>query len=250
MYSLKEIQSEILEFIFSQESKQLPPSLKNNSLGGAGVCRNNVISELINSLRSIYPGIWKLIGDKCANGVARGYIQDKKNLVSRGDLNIWGSGFPLFLKSFKSTKNLLYLSDFASLEFIKHQASIAKNTPFISFDDMQSALNSEIENIKINFTPSLFLLKTQWPVDILEQVLNDPSSKNINLSPKKRFILAFKSKNNIHTFYLEKDRWKIIKNLARRKTLSESIPLGMNESAVTNFLHFLLSNELISKVVT
>ena len=75
----------------------------------------------------------------------------------------YGVEFPDFLAEFEHTKHLLYLRDVARLEWAFHQSSLADDAPNTDWSTLAQV--SDILRLKFLVTPSLSLVRSEFPID-------------------------------------------------------------------------------------
>lgn len=128
-----------------------------NSRERLAIYRNTIYANLKRTLKIIYPGIWSLIGDNCADQLAMMYCSDQANCPNSGCLDDWGKDFPDFIKTVEALQTLPYLSDYAEYEWNKQLAYLGVPT------------DQEI------------LLHSKYPLQKIEYLIENPDSANVDL---------------------------------------------------------------------
>ena len=174
MHSLKELQENLLQSIMGNNLS--PESIKqNNNIDIAdrlAVHRDTILENFISSLKITYPGVWKLIGNDCARGVALAYSHNLSNLKTRAEMNFFGDEFPEFLKNFESTNHLQYLHDFATLELLRSKSYGAINESCLSAEDMRDFFINGDEGGEFELNSSVYFLKSKFPLMNIQELLN------------------------------------------------------------------------------
>lgn len=254
MHNLKELQDNLLENIM--ENDLSPEFIKQN--GGIdtadrlGVHRDTILENFISSLKINYPGVWRLIGEDCARGVALAYSHDKDHLQNRENMNFFGDRFPEFLNNFASTRHLDYLPDFASLEWIRSRSYEAVNEEYLSAQDMQEFFINGDENGKLILNSSVYFLESKFPLENIQRLLDNPEIKELNLDDSSSHIIVCRVQGKIETLYLSKNQWQFLYNLNNGDAIGKAIECFSNEEAeeqLSIMIQLLLSKQMIKKIV-
>lgn len=216
------------------------------------VYRQTIFENMINALKITYPGIWKLLGDECANSVAYAYTKTAQNLPKTGCLDDFGGNFPEFLSTLEQLSELPYLKDYADYEWLKHLAYMATDSKSISPEDLMSIPEDEIDHVTFHFCPSVYLFHSKYPLFDIHEIVQDVSAKTITLNQEEAYGIISRKDNDIHTYWVAEDKWHFIKKLFEGATL-----LGSTEYAQTinhNFdlkeaIAFMLQAELAGKII-
>lgn len=129
--------------------------------GLMGIYQNSAIANITHSLLLTYPVIEKLLGNVFFTAMCKefAYITWPKS----GNMDDYGVEFPDFLAEFEHTKHLLYLRDVARLEWAFHQSSLADDAPNTDWSTLAQV--SDILRLKFLVTPSLSLVRSEFPID-------------------------------------------------------------------------------------
>lgn len=253
MHNLKELQENLLESIM--ENNLSSEFIKQN--GGIdtadrlGVHRDTILENFISSLKITYPGIWRLIGEDCARGVALAYSHDLDHLQNRENINSFGDRFPEFLSNFASTCHLDYLSDFAMLEWIRSRSYESVNEKFLSAQDMQEFFINGDENGKLILNSSVYFLKSKFPLGNIQRLLDDPEMKELNLDDSTEYIVVCRVQGKIETLYLSKNQWQFLYNLNNGDAIGKAIKCFSNEEVekeLSIMIQLLLSKQMVKEI--
>lgn len=179
------------------------------------IYRNTVVQNLTQALAITYPGIWKLLGEDCANQVARFYIKKTENLPRTGCLDDWGDGFIAHLSTQPQLGELLYLTDYACYEWLKHLSFCAPDIPSLAPDAI-AALITCTEDPQFEFHPSVYLIASDYRLDQIEAVLQEPQSKIYALENTGCYGIIMRTDSEINTLWVEKESWHYIRGLMNR----------------------------------
>jgi len=215
------------------------------------VHRRTILENFVNSLKITYPGIFQLLGEDCARGVALAYSHDISNIPSRGKISEFGVNFPDFLKKFPSTCDLIYLPDFARLEWLKNISSDAENEESLASGDLNSIEPDNLENSRFFFNSSVFFMQSDFPLAKIQDLLDHENSAGLELTPEASYILVYRVQNKVHTSYLGKADWYFLSSLDGGKTLAEAFDICENMGFKINLeeiFKFIFLQKLILKI--
>ena len=158
-----------------------------------GIYQNSAIANITHSLLLTYPVIEKLLGNVFFTAMCKefAYITWPKS----GNMDDYGVEFPDFLAEFEHTKHLLYLRDVARLEWAFHQSSLADDAPNTDWSTLAQV--SDILRLKFLVTPSLSLVRSEFPIDEIWHVNQEghSASSQVELANEQgdyTFIVLFR----------------------------------------------------------
>jgi hypothetical protein len=140
----------------------VPSGLRAGSAGRFDVHRNNMAAGLVDALRSTYPAVERLVGEAYFAAAARAYVHEDPP-QSPVLLN-YGSTFADFLESLPSADSVPYLGDVARLEWARLRALHAADAVPGSMQPLAGLDEEALETVRLELHPSLWLLRSQWPV--------------------------------------------------------------------------------------
>jgi hypothetical protein len=252
---LKDIQTQFYSTIMDNAESSLSTIIKPsrfNTEECLKVYRLNIFENLRKALEVTFPGVWKLLGDECANGLSYIFVRDIKNFPNTSVLDEWGESFPDFLSSHSSTKSLPYLRDYAYFEWLKHLSYFAEDMPYLSSQILETISEEIIDNIKFVFHPSVFLLKTDFPLDSIEVIIENPNSPSINLNKKLTYAIIGRCFDEVKTQWISESYWKFFNLLKNGCALRESYEGVLDSNAdfnLTEALIFLLGRNYIQSII-
>lgn len=253
MQNLKAIQNELMRFIFDGNSSDLSCIKNFSGISGAErfyICKNTVISNLLSSLKITYPGVINIIGAYSAEKVFNSYIHNTQYLKPRNQINNFGDEFPEFINSKNIIKTYPYLGDYAMLELLRSKSYHSPKKKYMKPEEIMDILQyKNIDNIKMCFNESTYILKTNWPLDLVQELINkNRNFKKYKIRPEAKHILIFSISGKVTTLYLTKKYWTVITKLMQGKTISESISENITETNLTEIIKLLFQNQLITKI--
>ena len=125
------------------------------------VYRNNVIVGLVNALRSAFPVVERIVGERFFQAMARAYAlaEPPRSPV----LMDYGTGFADFIAGFEPAASLPYLSDVARIERAWREAYHAEDAEPLTAADLAAVGADAISGLVLLLNPSLRVLRSQWP---------------------------------------------------------------------------------------
>ena len=213
---------------------------------------DTIFATLLNTLKDIFPGIWQLLGEDCARGVALAYSHNKNYLPKHGSLEFFGNKFPEFLANFPSTRSLVYIKDFARLEWLRYLSYRARYTDFMHAQHLPKIDFTTIDNLRIKFNESVFFINSKFPLSKIEDVAHDDNTDNITLSTAHSYGMIFGNNDKTYTLWLEENHYKITHLISEGKTLADAMSSIHDndhniEQLMTDVFSLMLNNNLITK---
>ncbi len=172
------------------------------------VYHNNYIYTLIDTLKSSYNCIFRLVGNDFFNYIAKKYI--KNNPQRQGYLQNYGDNFSSFIASVPECKNMPYLVDIALLERYYELCYHSNNTGF-DFAKLPVGFSKNINKYDkiLPFINDCYVLSSKYPIlDIWR--LNENSS-NLDLAKSCDNVLIYKYNDRVCVISLSKLDYKFIK---------------------------------------
>lgn len=219
---LTNLQRQFKNALFNHLDDDILFVLSKNSKQRFNVYRQTVIENLRRALEITYPGIWKLLGNECANNIAQLYFYNKSNLPISGCLDDWGEHFASFLEAIPSLQSLIYLKDYANYEWCK-QLSLAANVTFnLSIKTLENYSEEELEQLQFEFQPSVQLFHSNFPIQAIEAMLDNPDNLTVKLDQGKSFGIIVKIDNTVQTFWVKENEWAFLVLLKKDERLKEA----------------------------
>jgi hypothetical protein len=129
------------------------------------IYRNTSRSTLTTALRLAYPAVHRLVGEDFFAGAADAFITSEPPHTAW--LDVYGSGFPEFLRNFKPAASLTYLPDVARLERAVVRAIHAADVEPLA--PAQLAVVAACDHVRVCFSPhpSVSLVSSSYPADAI-----------------------------------------------------------------------------------
>lgn len=249
---LKNIQEQFLNVILNQSTDMTFVSSPQAD-ERINIYRQTILENIRNSLSIIYPGIWQLLGNQCADNLAKAFVMHFKQLPNSGCLDDFGSGFPDFINKIPELNHLYYLYDYANYEFKCHQLYAAVDSVSIDLTYLQHLSESHLDNLCLKFIEASALLSSNHPLDLIKDILGDDNISSIQLPNRPSFALLARVDNQLMTYWLEQDLWMFIHYLHHGMKLN--IALEKVNQKFSNFdlsfaLYFIFEKKLVQSCNT
>ena len=129
------------------------------------VYRNNVIVGFVNTLRSAFPVVERIVGADFFEAMARAYSLAEP--PSSPALMDYGASFADFIGRFAPAASLPYLADVARIERAWREAYHAADAEPLTAAGFAAADTGEIARLRLQLHPSLRLLRSAFPAQTI-----------------------------------------------------------------------------------
>lgn len=140
------------------------------------VYRNNRMVSLIDSLRSSYPAIHKLVGEEFFKASACAYIETQP--PTQPVMAEYGNGFGQFMLALPGTDRFPYLADVAELEWQYLQSFHAADATVLDVAALSAVAPESIMYVSMQCHPALHVIASQWPVGSIWSSCLDRNSQS------------------------------------------------------------------------
>lgn len=251
MQALEELQRTFYDAVFSKEPALDFVSSKYPS-ERFDTYRRTIFENMRNALSITFSGTWKLLGEECANSVAYAFCKIKNNQPFSGCLDDWGADFPKFLSAQEPLKTLPYLKDYATYEWLKHQAYCAKNVKAMSSASFATIPEEEIDDTCFVFIPSFAVFTSDFPIMDIHEIATNPDAKSIDLKSCKSYAVIARPEDEVLTLWISEDLWHFCDAMYNGMTLGDAYE--KLEAEYPNFdlagaIHFVVTMKLIYKIL-
>lgn len=254
MHDLKEIQDHLSDFFFNKNQGKIANKLIDSDAIDRStrldVHRQTIIENLVNSLRIIYPGIWKLVGEKCAKGIAKSYIHENDNLPKNGSMLDLGHNFAEYLAQFPSVKHLRYLPDYAKMEWAHYQAYHARLAGNVSFEDLANYDEDSLNDAIFYFNHSVHFISSRFNLENIREVAENPDADSISLAETRSYYVLFQKAGRVSMIALAVNDWLFLSALYAGKkfgiTANEFVKDSSFDLACT--IQLMIANNLVQEI--
>lgn len=247
---LKQVQEAFLDGLFLTEDV---PNFIDSPQPKArfNIYRQTIFLNLQQSLSLTFPGIWKLLGQDCANSIAYAFYAGQRQLPITGCLDDYGFSFPSFLQTISQLESYPYLSDYANYEWIKHQVEHEKTEQPLSIEDISSLPDDDWENASFLFIDAFKMCSSSFPLDEIQQLLMNPSIQTMQLRSKSSYAIVMRPQQELLTYWITQDKWLFIHLLWKGDSIQKSMEIILKHYPTFNFaetLSFIFQHHMIKKI--
>lgn len=249
MSALRALQQQVAQSILAQHQSSDSFISSDCPDERLAIYRNTILENCRNTLALTYPGVWVLLGQDCADQVAKFYASQWDNLPQTGCLDDWGEGFINYLANQPQLKQLPYLQDFARLEWLLHCADMARTANCLMPSDFSALTESELMNISIEFVPSFYLYHAQFDMQQIQAVIENQGDEQIVLVQKPVYAVIVKQQQSVATLWVKAALWHFLYTLQQGICLEKAIEQAVSEHETFDAvlaLHFLMAQYIVS----
>jgi len=219
------------------------------------IYKNNVHHSLGLSLKDLFPSVVKVLGNEFFTALSQAFIA--RNPPNTSSLIFFGKEFINFLSNFEHTKEYLYLSDLAAIDYYRHQSYHAKDQDIVNIEQASQIDPVQLGESTIIFADSANFIHSSWKVFSLWQHTHKNEKENEEISIEGiEDVLVYRDdpENNfkIQTFSIHKDLNYFFVLLEQKIKISEALEETL--SKYTKFepssaIAFIFSHPIIHQLV-
>lgn len=202
---------------------------------------NNVHSSRIQVLNDIFPISLKLVGDQFFNAVAGAYFEIHP--PSTPYLHLSGNEFPSFLKTFKHTKDMVFLHDIAKLELLWNTAYHAEDRTVLEITKIRNLDPARVLDCVAILHPSCGVFSGQIPVyDTWQAIRSDSVDVDYLETKTPQNIFVTRQEEEVVVFCIPKEICVFIECVLKQQTIGAALMAvnsmcpGVNLTECTDFL--------------
>lgn len=253
---LKALQQSFLEAIY-ENKHDIAEDIKENGITPElrlNVYQNNVFGAITNALRETYEAVYLLVGKEFFGYMVRRYVEEYQPVS--GDLGEYGGYFPEFLSKLPECAALPYLADVAKLEWLRHLSYSAEDHKPASLSILSGITPERLEMLTFQFSPSLFLLRSEYPVNEIwefcfKQADTDISDP-IQLEGKKVNSMIYRDGYHVTQAVLDQTSYQLLEKLQQGESIGQAIDMVSDNKStdfdLAGFLEVLFSRKIIMNV--
>ena len=196
------------------------------------IYRNTSRTTLTKALGLNFPAVRRLVGEEFFATAADTFIT--REPPGSAWLDLYGHGFPEFLKRFEPAASLAYLPDVARLERAVGRALHAADATPLELSTLATLAASEQAQVCFSPHPSLSLMSSPYPVDAIWRAVlarDDDALATIDLGGGEVHLLIERCAGDVEVSRLEKPKWLFAEALATGHSLAWSLETAGNPNA-------------------
>jgi hypothetical protein len=196
------------------------------------IYRNTSRSTLTNALRLSYPAVQRLVGEDFFAAAADTFIT--KEPPRTAWLDVYGAGFPEFLRSFEPASALVYLADVARLERAVGRALHAVDGEPVALAQLASVAESDQPRVCFEPHPAVSLVSSDYPVDAIWRAVlarDDAALAAIDLTTGAVWLLIERNASGIEVARLDEPRWRLAAALLTGRPLAVALEAAADPEA-------------------
>lgn len=196
------------------------------------IYHNNVMSTLINTLRTTFPLIEKLVGEDFFRITAKEYI---KHYPSRhSNLNAYGNYFSDFLASYAPVHNLIYLAEVAQFEWLCHQVNIAPDHARFDLKKLSHIAPAHYHELHFILHPASHLQRFHYPMLDIIEICREDADITLDITKGGINLLMIRRDQDISLVPLTNAEFTFLEMLQDGKSVSEALNTALMLDAQFN----------------
>lgn len=242
MTTLRDLQCRLLDAVLGGAADPALPLIDAPAAVAAarlGVYRNTVERNRADALRSTYPAVWRLVGEKYFRQTARAY--GRRHPSRCGDLTQAGDAFPAYLAELHGQDAYRYLGDVARLELLIQDvlrapepatgsasgSATGSATGSASLDLARLAAVPAEHHDSLRFVlhPALRLFESPYPVQRIwhANVGSDAEPPPIDLTLGSDRLAVLRQRLQLHFHPLTRGEWRWLEALGQGTPFAPSV---------------------------
>lgn len=226
MPNLLELQRDMCRVLCEPDGAAAPWIAGDDARETLAIHRATILGTLVKALRLTFPTVERLVGAEFFEGAASLFARTQRPVAA--DLNVYGDGFPGFLRDLPQCAGLEYLPDVAHLDRAVALALHAPDERPLSAETLES-LVVRAEQISFVAHPSVSLVRSPFPVhEIWRAVLasDDASLAALDLARGPVHLVVQRIAEEVELVEMEAQEWRFAEQLL------SGVPLGRAMEAV------------------
>jgi len=225
MPTLLEMQSAMKASLLHRDSRAISPMLAGDvPTDRLDIYRNTFAHTLTRALRLCFPVTQRLVGEEFFEGAAQIFIGERPPHAAW--LDLYGSEFPTFLRSFPPATSITYLGDVAELECAVNGALHAADVAPLDVARL-GAIEAE-DQARICFVPhpSVRLLRLAYPADVIWRAVldsDDDALGKVDLGCGPRNILIERRLTGVEVECLDEQAWTFLSKLCAGASIEAAL---------------------------
>ena len=196
---------------------------------GFAVYVGNVRGNWTKALAAAYPIVKKIVGVGFFENLAWDFA--RAHVSMSGDLNEFGERLPDFLAAYPETRDLPYLPDVATMEWLAHRTYYAANPAPFDPAGLAGIDPADYARLPITRAPGSALYGSQWPLVRIWTIHQDGYAGNmkLNFKPRNERFLIHRPEWRVELMPLASGDYRFLAEAAHRVTLGDALRASVSE---------------------
>jgi len=214
---LQNLQSELAELILTNDQHTSLVSLAQH----IAIYQNNIIANLVNTLRDTYPLVTKMVGDDFFKIAAKEYITQYPSRSA--NLHDYGEYFGKFLAEYPPVHDLIYLTEIAEFEWACHIIYFAAEHAALDIRILDHLTSDQYEKLYFIMHPASQLMQCHYPILKIIDLCKGNTTEDIDISEGGINLLIIRRDLDICLVPLTASEFVFLTALQDGKTLSGAL---------------------------
>jgi Putative DNA-binding domain len=205
------------------------------------IYRHNIFSTLTGALSDLYPVTEKIVSTPFFLRLAEQFVRITPS--ASGDLNMFGSEWPEFLRRHTEAINLPYLEDVAKLEWAWHQAFHAGDCVAFDMARLADVAPEQHAALRFHLHPSVMFIESAHPIVRILEVNQSEYAGDMLVDWTLPGDLTLVSRNDltVNIQSLPRASFYFLRALNDGETLATAADMAFTADAEFDLQHALLS---------
>ena len=192
---------------------------------------NTVAAHFLESLRSSFPVVRRLVGDPYFAQCVREYHRTRPS--RSGDLQHTGSAFATYWLERHGTDRYRYLADVARFEWLIQQSLLAAEEPPFDFARLGQVSPSDYDGLRFRLHAAARLFAAPFPVEAIwsANAVEDADPPCIDLDSGGDRLIVVRGATGVEFVPLSSGEWEFAAALERGATLADAVASAAVASA-------------------
>ena len=207
------------------------------------VYRNSFVMGVTEALAITYLHTQALVGEEFFNSVTRAFILQTP--PAENNIITYGEGFSDFLNTLPQLKEMPYIAEMASFEWLLEQTSGKQiTTKTLDIEKLSALQEDQFEQLLFQVPSQISLFSSEQDIFKLYKMLINNDLQETDLNHKCYLVLKKQLDFSVELIELSKDQFMLLQQISEDKSLAEIKPHDLHQ-----FLPVLLEKELLNGFV-
>ena len=207
----------------------LDPVIAAGMPRGFAVYVGNIRGNWTRALAAAYPIVRKIVGEGFFEKLAWDFA--RAHASTSGDLNEFGERLPDFLAAGSNTRELPYLPDVATMEWLAHRAYYAANPAATNVARLAAMDPADHARLPIARAPGSALYGSQWPLMRIWTIHQDDyaGDMKVDFRPRNERFLIYRREWRVELAPLAPGDYRFLAEAAHAAALGDALHAAARE---------------------